>query len=423
MIRTHHLFLPVFLFFLALVSKLTWSAFDAQYLMAADPNATADLALVSGKFATALALAAALALAFVVRPSWRLVGPLSLILLAWAAASAVWSYDMNTTIFSLALVVCVVLYAPIAMRFLGYEGALKTIWAFGTVVILLSVALALIGDSHALMQGLHEGRWRGLFSHKNSFGPFVVIHLLLTVYGRKLLRLPFWLALGMIAVDVVALIGAQSAASFVAAFAGLIAGLYFVSFRNRTIQFVWRVSVVVIMVVAGVIAVSGFGWILEALGRDPTLSSRTLIWDRAIAFSFERPLGTGFGTGGGTELSLALQNMFRLTNSVSVQSGYLNLALELGWIAVALFVVWIGSLLYSTARRSNPGPRGVLLFVIVVQHAVISFTEVFGTINVSWSFIVLMLCLVGWRAQETGAAVRRPVTGRPARPRPVAQTS
>jgi O-antigen ligase len=250
------------------------------------------------------------------------------------------------------------------------------------------------------MGGNHEGAWRGLFGHKNGFGPFLVIHMLLTLFGRRYLRLPLILALIFAAVDGVALAFAQSSTSIVAAVAGLAAGLVFLPIRHNALRFLWRMGAIAVLLAAVSFLVLDLDKVFELLGKDSSLAGRSQMWAQVYDMTFRSTLGTGYGTSGGSQVSIEIQKLVKRQDMVGVQSGYLNMALELGWIAVGLFVIWLVSSIGTTLMAVNRSSAQPLFVSLAVQHLIGSYSESYGCLFPSWSLAVLVTALVAMRVHS-----------------------
>lgn len=403
--RTRTLLLPAYLLFLLLAARLVWSTVDAE--VASFTFQGTDSGFLTGKIAVILVIALLAPFLLAVRKPIQTLGVFPCILYCLAAASVAWTYDIGTTLYALVLLTCVFGYALAMHVFWGSERALAIIWLFASAVVLASIALAVIGDPHALMGGRHEGAWRGLFAHKNAFGPFLVIHLVLTLFGRRYLRLPLVIALFIAVVDGAALYFTRSGTAIIAAVASIAAGLVFIPIRHRALRILWRMgaaSVVLIMVLAVLLNVDA---VLGLLGRDSTMTGRSALWAQAYDMTFRHWLGTGYGTGGGTQVAIELQKITKRYDALGVQSGYLNLALELGWVAVGLLVVWLVSSIAKSFLSMRATPAHALFVALAVQHLISSYSESFGGIFPSWSLTVLVTAMIAMRTATTVDVRRR----------------
>lgn len=395
-VKISTLYVPVFLLVMLLFCGLTWSTIDSQ--AAADSGAEGVTGLINAKFGllTALPLVAV----FVARLGnpLRAAGAALALFFCLAAASVLWTFDTSTTLFTVLNLTLLLVSTILAQRWLGFTRALRLVWLFGVALILVSVVLAAIGDQHAMMSGMHAGRWRGLFAHKNSFGQFLAVNLLISAFGRSSLKLPALLVYPMILVDAFALVMANSATADIGAAAGLVAGIAFLPIRNRSLRNLWRLGAVT---VAGVLAMSLLlqpEMVNTVVGRDDTMNSRGEMWAQAVPLTFQHPLGTGYGTAGGSQTSIELQKRMHRTTNLTVQSGYINAALELGWISVALYLVWAGSAVGSALFSREATAEQTLLVALLALHAIESISEVNGCFLPSWLLLMVMLPMVEIRS-------------------------
>lgn len=110
--------------------------------------------------------------------------------------------------------------------------------------------------------------------------------------------------------------------------------------------------------------------------------------------TFQRTLGSGYGTGGGSQISIELQKRMNRTTSLSVQSGYINTALELGWIAVILYVVWAAGAILSALLNRRAAPAQTLLIALLALHMIESVSEVNGCFGPSWLLLMVLVPMV-----------------------------
>jgi exopolysaccharide production protein ExoQ len=381
--------------FLAVLARVTWSPIDSE--QASFLGLTTDYSLLNSK-PIVLSLAAIL-LPFI----WyagnpvRRLGIFPCVLITLAVTSVVWTYNIGQTLFSLTLMLTIVGYALVAARLLGRRLALLVVWHVATLIIIVSVVLAATGDVHAIMGGNHAGLWRGLFAHKNSFGPFLGAHLLISILGRRILGVPIFTIWMVAAIDLVAIVSAGSSTALLSLATGLAVAAVLAPFTVRGLRNLWRA--IIGAVACGMVAfmIIDPDTALSLLGRDATLSNRTVMWSQVYPLSLGHKLGTGYGTGGGAQVSFEVQKAVHRKDTQGVQSGYLNLALELGWVTVILFLSWGIITFVGLFRSLGIGEGQALVGALMAQHLVISFSESFGCVMPSWSLYILLLVVVLWR--------------------------
>jgi exopolysaccharide production protein ExoQ len=215
---------------------------------------------------------------------------------------------------------------------------LHVIVAICIVSFLVAVLMPSLGRHNAadLVQGGHDGRWRGIFSHKNGLGPWAAYGTVLPVlYGRIGMRWPVRIAGSLCALACLIFAGSATAI----ALAALCVGIHIGFCALRT----WPAAMTMMVVataVAAAVLVSPLGaqHFLTVLGRSEDLSGRAEIWTFAWAYVADSPwLGYGYATLGGLDLRAREASLFAQAIP-GPESGYLALLLEAGLIGAALFL-------------------------------------------------------------------------------------
>jgi exopolysaccharide production protein ExoQ len=144
--------------------------------------------------------------------------------------------------------------------------------------------------------------------------------------------------------------------------------------RNRRIM---HLSVMAIVLgCASVLYFNAGGGLLESMGRNPTLTGRTEIWEILLNVPINPMVGTGFES---FWLGERLEHLwtFPIVHGVNeAHNGYLEVFLNLGWIGMAFLAVllWTGykNVLSLIERDSEAGRLRLGYFVIAVIY---NFTE------------------------------------------------
>ena len=285
--------------------------------------------------------ACAAALVLKERPrSWLFIGaPLGLLLL-WTFGSTFWSYNPEVTFRrSIALSGALVMGVYIGLRF-ETRRLLLLLCLAGVTVLTFSLVLMVVAPLHGLD---FDGRLRGVSSDKNHFASFAALVLLsaltLTGMGRgsrqeALLRG----AAGALAISCMLLARSTSVIPVLAAaLASLGLGHAMLRASPRLLAFMPLAAALALLLF--LVAAANSGEIAEALGKDPDISGRTLVW----AFSFKlillRPVA-GYGLGAVWTGGDSPGAVFWAISHLAVphaHNGYIQLALELGAVGVALF--------------------------------------------------------------------------------------
>ncbi|WP_336966288.1 O-antigen ligase family protein [Sphingobium aquiterrae] len=293
-----------------------------------------------------------------------------------AILSTAWSIAPLDTIHHAGDLFFCVLFPALFVRLFGFERTLWLTWITLSAILLVSALLAAAGSEYALMGGLHEGRWRGLFQHKNAFAPFALcVGLFSGTLPASVVRVP-WLAHLVAALAVLCILMSDSATTIIAlplAIAAAVAVHFFLrSMLAPFLIFVIELAGIAATAVASYgIAVIVFG----ALGRQMNFTGRSKMWDAALPYSFDAPLGYGYGTGGGmTVLNAARRAGFAV--APSLHSGYLTMAMDLGWLAVGIFALFLVSkFMLIGARERAMGRYAVMAAAIAMANICFAITE------------------------------------------------
>jgi len=143
---------------------------------------------------------------------------------------------------------------------------------------------------------------------------------------------------------------------------------------------------------------------LDFLGRDPTLTNRTAIWQALQRLEVNPIVGTGFMS---FWTGARLEEMMRLFGAGLNQAhnGYLEQYLNLGYIGVAFIAVIILSGLLRVRRHLSDDPAaGMLRLCFIVSAVLYNYTEAsFYGPNNMW-MLLLLGCLEVPRQRQPRAA-------------------
>lgn len=264
-------------------------------------------------------------------------------LMAMAPLSYLWSAaPANTLSGSIGLIGSTMFGFYIATRFSFREQIRLIGWTFG-VALLLSVIFIVALPRYGIMAAIHAGSFRGVWTHKNGMGKYMVmsnaIFLMFLQSGIKP-RWHLWLGL---AVSLVLTVGANSTNALINSVLAIII-ILFVSrvFRLGNHKFT-AVAICLGMVTWGLsITFNDIAtFLLGLVDRDPTLTGRTDIWELVIDKIMERPwLGyglAGFWRGINGESAYVIRALrWDVPNS---HNGYLDFIVQLGLVGFALFLI------------------------------------------------------------------------------------
>lgn len=284
---------------------------------------------------------------FLALPRWRLtlrslpqLKPI-LALLGWIWLSVLWSDSFATTLNSAASLTMLVLAGFLIGVRLPAPYAAKALMGSALIMAVASLSVSLFMPTYGVhqatdaAQSVHAGAWRGVYLHKNHFGQLCGAYLAaLLCSGRQIVR-PFvkWV---LAAVLVFLIIRSTSASAIVLVPLSLALTCYIVVFGPMEKAFG-----TIAALAGGLVTMLSFSLVLEALGRDATLSGRTNIWQSAFDFISRSPLyGYGYNSSsyGGFVLELN-----RLTGLADPHDGYIDLVLGTGVVGLVLLLITVVS--------------------------------------------------------------------------------
>lgn len=316
-----------------------------------------------------------------VRHCWPLM-----LLLGLAVASSTWSSDPGVTLrkslsFSASAMVGVFMVARV-----GPIAALRALIWFLAICVLISALLAVLAPSFAVHQGglleppEFSGLWRGVFANKNQLGQIAALALaLITLSGRGVFRSEAakWAiagaALGCLAMS-------QSGGGIATTFILFLSYAY-LRFLRTLGQGAQKLAIfsAILMFVPVVLAAEYLaGTALGLLGKDPTLTGRTLLWEIVSAFAVRDVwFGAGYWTGfqGIRPHLLAALGW----NPPNAHNTFLDVVIALGVLGLAAFMLMLAhfgrsSISIASAQRTEAAslkqaPYFLFVFAVVLSAA------------------------------------------------------
>ena len=229
--------------------------------------------------------------------------------------------------------------------------------------------------------GVNDGLWRGMWFEKNQMGWVMVAGATAAAAslaspgpGKKLAAATWVLAAMLV-------LGTQSKTALLCLIGstGLIAGLWALRKVGPGLAVVGVWLAVVVGGAALFVMISAPEVVLEALGKDPTLTGRTHIWESLMRRVAERPLfGYGYSAFWGAHSVPAAFIRHETQWLVpSAHNGWLEILVELGWVGVASVaaVIVIGAVGTVFRLPVNGRAEGFWSAGYMVAFIVLSLSE------------------------------------------------
>jgi O-antigen ligase len=323
--------------------------------------------------------------------------PVLIALLLVVAASMTWSISPDQTsrrVVALAFTTAsgVVLAARFSWRALAEAAAV----AFAILAV-ISFLVGLFVPSMGRMDDLFPGSWRGLWPEKNALGGNMAIAFVVFAAAAVLNPPRRWTWWGFAFLAVLLVLASTSKTSLVCLLLA-VGALAFVALVRRGpamgVATTWTA-----VLGAGLLALAitfAADVFFELLGKDPTFTGRTKIWDAALRQIAERPW-TGFGYGAVWENTDRWSPLPWMTKDAGFEAEHAHNAWLDPWLGFGLvgLVVWAAYFLETWVRtvlaiyRDGPGRDGAwFAFPFLCVFSLMSLTE---SIAVSYNDLRWML--------------------------------
>ena len=351
----------------------------------------------------------------------------------YAFASALWSDEPQLSFRAGAELMVFTATALIAAEALTPR---RFIGAFLCALLVGVIGSALFGG-RAMIGTTGENALIGLFGSKNNFAAYICMMLLAAAAALPDRAQPpairalaaFGLCIGPVLLIRTLSLGALLSGGGAIATLGAVLLLSWLPRRHRGTTVV--MAIVLATVLAGFVALLMSGQedlsqLLAAAGKDPSLTGRTYLWERAAQYIAARPtFGLGyqaFWVQGHVEAE-GLWQYAQIDNRAGFHfhNLYYETAVELGLVGVALLgltvCVWFASVLVWALRR--PDPESGFFAGLMVFYALRLFVELDFLAPFSPGAFLLPL---GWAyATRALSSTRRQASAYGPRPHPASQ--
>jgi O-antigen ligase len=303
---------------------------------------------------------------------------LLLLLPAIAYISAAWSQNPTHTLVSSCNLTLTILFA--IYLYVRYpKDTLLLFLTGGAAICLLLSLLAVVFMPSLGIDPYQQDAWRGLFFQKNNCATictlfFVLgLHLKPTSISERMLRFL------VIVLAILFVVMSGSRTGWVLSLLALVLTYtsHIVGRLPRMDRAAMKAALFVVSVVAGVLLYLNFSGVLAVLGKDPTMTQRTVIWASVIPSILRHPfVGYGFGAfwsglnGESTQTILVTGWM-----EAQAQSGYLDVLLQIGLLGFCP-LIWLfiraliksGPTTVSGGRTQMMKVSTVLLVLVLVEN-------------------------------------------------------
>jgi exopolysaccharide production protein ExoQ len=286
------------------------------------------------------------------RRIWRVLAENKIILLSlcFAAISALWSEAPIMTLRTTVDVTLTTLFACYLTAKMSTQRLMYLFMLLGTVAAVLSVLLALFLPRFGIFQGYSGGAWQGICIHKNTLGLSMAFLLTPVFFVKR----PLLLRTGYAALLLFLVVMSQSRSAWLETAGMLLFIVWLASFRRLNSKESLLFAMVTIIVVIGVVVfgVTHSAMLAAILGKDPTLTGRTVIYSAVLESISKHPL-LGYGFGAFWRFNPESLNIALRVNWINIgyaENGLLDLWLQIGAVGLGLVVFMFAKAIRQAAR-------------------------------------------------------------------------
>ena len=253
-----------------------------------------------------------------------------------------------------------------------------------TSLILIAFLSVIIGVRDGML-GIGGGpALQGIYDSKNAFSAVMALLMLvaITILADKKQPMIIRLAgIGAFFFTPVLLYLGQSVGAIVAVFATIAIFIFlrFLSRLGNTIRFLaFTVTAVILMVITATLVIAEINplSVLEMVGKDPTLTGRTFLWEHAAKVISEQPfLGVGYRAfwriGNHHAEQLWYESHVPIGSGFNFHNEYLEIMVELGIFGTFFMLLFFGALakrVSDSALKNMPSEKGLacMLFILLI---------------------------------------------------------
>ncbi|PWC33925.1 O-antigen ligase family protein [Azospirillum sp. TSO35-2] len=324
--------------------------------------------------------------------------PALTMLMAFAFLTALWSLFPDVTLRrSIAFLFTTVFGIWLGLRF-RFPEIMRLLVTGLSILMIISFVMIAAMPAIGLDSTQHVGAWKGVFFQKNVTGRMMVWLVLCLVWLDWQKESSRWMTRPLLGLAMLLIVMSRSGTGLVTSILVSVALLSTTFLRGSIRSFAPTIALLaallVIMVTAG-----AFFWydVLYALGRDPTLTGRTVLWDHILQSVWDRPLlGYGyaaywFGINGP---GASFTKDWGIT---SAHSGWLELTLDLGLVGVVLVLVVLGRMLFQgffAARYGNSRAEAAWAFAVGCALLAVSVSESVFAERHSLNWVIATIAVV-----------------------------
>jgi exopolysaccharide production protein ExoQ len=265
--------------------------------------------------------------------------------LALSFSSVLWTSSVKITAQMFVEISLCTLFACYLSIRLSSRQLMQILMFMGVVASLLSIVFAIALPSYGIFAGYGTSAWQGICNHKNTLGVSSAYLLLPAFFATQYSR-STRSAYGLLIVLLIFMSQSRGAWFYALGVVAFVAWLHLYRRLGRSESLLLVLITGVICVALIVLIAVYFSNLAAIVGKDPTMSGRFKIYKEVWLAILKRPV-LGYGLGGfwfpGSLESQRLGLAIGWANIGYSESGILELALQIGFLGVALVLGMIAT--------------------------------------------------------------------------------
>jgi exopolysaccharide production protein ExoQ len=313
-----------------------------------------------------------------------------------AVLSSCWSADPLQSIVSGTVLFIFTLFAIYVAGQFPFQRQFEFIMLVGAVALPVSIALALLVPS----MGASDAGWRGIFGHKQVCAALSMFWLITALHWKSSGIVQELFRAISVVMAVVLIVMSQSRTGWALTLVALsLSGALWLLQKLPATQALLIVLLSIPLLAAVLYGLFFyFPFLVSFIGKDATLSQRTVIWGAAWQAITRHPvLGYGFAAFWkglyGPSQSVVLVAGWGLQQA---QDGFLDVWLGVGVVGIALIALTTGQAMRNAARCFHSKANAAYVrwcIVVILCSLLYNIGETsLGMINMDWLFF-LLACL------------------------------
>ncbi len=312
-----------------------------------------------------------------------------------ALVSCLWSENARQSVISAFILLVFTFFSFYIVGYFGPRRQLELIMLVGGVLVPLCIAVALIVPG----LGAPSSGWRGILGHKNNLGIVATLLLVTALH---------WSACGLyqrmfraiyVAMCILLIIMSKSRTGWALACIALCLTVALRLLQRLPFKESFAIALAALPVSLGLgyAAYQVGPQLLQAVGKDPTLTQRTIIW-AAVWDSVEKHLLLGYGYSAfWTGIQGPSQNVVLVAGwaLAQAQNGFLDLWLQLGIVSIVFLAIMLGKAAKDVTKCFRGNPHGQYVrWCVIVLVCILSYNvgeSSLGLPRLSW-LLFLMAC-------------------------------